>query len=297
MPKDQLPLPADEDVTFEKKSSVIVSGSRMTTCFEGPNWNKDRFVSELYRSVFDGRNSKSFHAPASEDLHPTGNINSIRMNQDADSNFCIPIQLAFRAFDPILGRYEEHKMQVIDEKSHIGNRECICVEEKKPAYVARCWVDPGRDYNVVRYAMVFDGFPDYQCDIEYTLHDNFGWIPQSWHNVLHNTNSQSVKLSYDRRASVTSFEINGLVEDQEFQLEFPPRTEVKDWINDQRFVVLDDGTKRFATQEENQRGITYEELLHPKHNTTLLAVAGIAAVGMVLGLLLLWARKKRRKPA
>jgi hypothetical protein len=272
----------------------------MTTYSEGPYWNADRFVPELYRSTFDGSISKSFNVQVPDAVHPRGNINTIRLNQDADSNFCVAIQLAFRAFHPDMGRFEEDKMQVIDEKSYIRGRECIIIEQRKPAYVARCWVDPSRDYAIVRYAMVFDGFPAYQCDVEYKKDNVFGWIPESWHNVLMNTNVKPARLSDDRVVQVKSFVINGPVEDREFQLDFPPRTEVKDWIKDQWFIVLDDGSKRVETPEEIWRGVSYEELLHSKETsryTYALVVIIIAGLGIALGLLLIRIRKKSRKPA
>lgn len=299
-PKDRLPISAKEDMRYQRKCGAIVSGSRMTTHFEGLMWMTDRFVSVRDDSAFDGTNSKSLTVPAPEGTHPLGNINSIQRNENAGNNFCIAILLTYRAFHPDMGRFEEEKMQVTDESSFVGNTKCICVEQKKETYVARCWVDPRQDYIIVRYAMVFGGFPVYQCDTEYKMENEFGWVPQSWHGFLMNTNFNPPKLRFDITAQVTSFEINGPVEGQEFQLEFPPRTMVKDWINDQRIVVLDDGTIRVATRAENERGITYEELLHSKETTWgrgLLTAASIAGLGMVLGLLLLWLRNKRRQRA
>jgi hypothetical protein len=298
--KENLPVPAKEDVVFQGKSSIIVSGSRMSTSFDGPSWVQDRFLPQLHRNAFDGNSSKSLRVfVPSERKHPIGDINSTRINPDANSNFCIPIQLAFRAFHPVMGRFDENKLQVINEKCFISDKECIQIDQKKPNYVARCWVDPKRDYAIVRYAMVFDGFPTFQCDVEYKRGPKFGWVPESWHSVLINRHSKTISLDEDHHAQVTNFEINGPVEDYEFQLEFPPGTVGMDWINDQRFVVLGDGTIRVATRAEDERGMTYDELLHSETKTwgrNLLTAASIAILGMILGLLLLKVRRKWLRP-
>jgi hypothetical protein len=299
-PKEQLPVPAKEDAMYQKKAGVIVSGSRMATFSEGPMWVQDRFVPTLDRAAFDGTSSKSLHVQVPEQVHPIGNINSIQRNENAGSNVCIAILLAYRAFHPEMGRFEENKMQVADEKSILRNKKCICVEQNKGTYTARCWVDPSRDFVIIRYAMVFDGFPDFQCDVEYKLDNQLGWIPETWHDVLMSTNSKPVRLWTDRTVHVTTCMINGPVEDQEFQLEFPPGTDGMDWINNQKFIVLNDGSKRVITNAEIKRGITYEELLQSEGKTwrrNLVTAVGIAGLGMALGLLVLWARKRRREPA
>jgi hypothetical protein len=222
---------------------------------------------QTYFSASDGQISTAFFGkPGPEPSQ--GFINESEENQDARDNFHIePILFFARPLDPVFGctknlhnRPPKGGAQL--ELKNLDGTFCAVLTEQFSRYQREVWVDPGRDYVVVRYVVSLDGKPSYQMDLKYVPDEKLGWLPNSW--KVERWLPAGEQLFETVAAQVTSLEIDPKIDEEEFRPPFPAGTLVRDARDDIDFIVLPDGRQRFITKEERQQGAKYETLLKTK---------------------------------
>jgi hypothetical protein len=124
------------------------------------------------------------------------------------------------------------------------------------------WVDPARDFLLVRFTTERAGKLGHQVDIEYAMDDSNGYIPNKWSIMVLNA---SGGLSFTEEAKLTTYEINPEIKSDLFDLDFP----IGSWVTNNReegkdgkpteYIIRPNGEKRIILPQE--RGASYEELL------------------------------------
>jgi len=94
-----------------------------------------------------------------------------------------------------------------------------------------------------------DGAPWQQIDVDYVMHEDFGWVPQAWTVFTLDEDGRRIDCQEHELESVR---INADVSEADFSIDFPPRTLVTDRRDGSpsSFFVEDDGTHRPISEDE-----------------------------------------------
>lgn len=163
--------------------------------------------------------------------------------------------------------------------------------------VRHLWVDPSRDFVMVRSLTVSHGNPVSKTDIRYRREEACGWVPDEWETVTQGPGSER---RVSRRVQVTKHHFNEPMDAAQFDLSFPPGTRVRDRKNDLDFLVTPGGGKRVIPQAE--RHLPYEKLLATASTGVLgserggsFLVASALGIGLAALGLLVYRRVVRRE--
>jgi hypothetical protein len=87
------------------------------------------------------------------------------------------------------------------------------------------WVDPAREYIVLREHVVLNGQDYSRMDTSYRRDLKFGWIPNAWN--FSSVGNRGTWL-HSETATVTAYAINEPMHESIFQVEFPKGAQVTD---------------------------------------------------------------------
>lgn len=176
-----------------------------------------------------------------------------------------PVLLTFRPMLYDCSLAQENTRMILDElQPAYEGRPCLVlrvshVNKKTPKKAAKTseqknaplptehiyWVDPSRDYVVVRYIDKRNKKPVTQIDIHYDQIVGIGWVPNTW-TVL----QYGHHLNVVRRAVMavrTEVNVGQAINDARMQVSFPPRTQVIDTLKDQQYILGKDQSKLSTT--------------------------------------------------
>ena len=235
--------------------------------------------------------------------YPDGVVKKESSHSDVRNPQLRPIMMSYRAKNPKFRAYDIEQFTIVGGNSIIRGRKCVEIERRNSlannSFVIRCWVDPLRDFLIVREMMVSNGAVRLRIDIEYESHPVAGWQPQSW-KIVRNYRGQSDKMQDSTKATLATCDINTRIDSKEFDLTYLKRTYVVDLATNEWYIVRPDGGKRVVKMDE--RGKTYEELVGEWKNQQSSAVSNSSrwvmfAMSGILGLLagVAWLRYRRRR--
>jgi hypothetical protein len=119
------------------------------------------------------------------------------------------------------------------------------------------WLDPAREWLLVREVYVEPKRAQTQLDIEYEPDAQAGWVPKSW-QFRHTGKGTPVSVE---KYTVVSYEINPSLTDSTFDIQFPVGTEVSDFTEGRKdYLVEEGGSKRIlldATGSASRRWWVY----------------------------------------
>jgi hypothetical protein len=303
-------LPA-ADVTFDRSATLVLSGHLLRYSREGPVW--DDFLGELVNrshvSTFDGENSRSFYSDdemVPRRFKPVGFDNNEARNLQSNYYMLAPVLLTFRAGSSDVGGRDFGALTLSSKTATVDGRPCAIVarDDKKANLVEEFWVDTHRDYLIVRVERSLPGKVT-SLEVSYQNDTTHGWVPSAWKWSA--TGPQSGRVFEQATATVTHYEINADIPQEEFRFDFPPGTVVRDMRREKDYIQLQGDDKRIITREEIARGATYEEFLRtesgkagllrrPFFSTrTLLGAAVVLAIAIVV-VIATKAWRQRRSP-
>lgn len=251
-----------EDITYDVPYQLALDGDKMRYSYEGKAWSveKKSLLPDPYISVFDGSVSKIFH-PSGYTQWPVGIIRPEKRNVDSRNYHVKSLLLAFRPLPTTTGSFSPSDFTISKERALLQNKECIVLQQPLRAGVTSqtLWLDPSRNLVVLRYMESRSGKVGLKLDIQYTNDPDSGWIPASWECLASNPNGS---LQEAFAATVTTYKINGPISPDEFQIDFPPGTRVRDQRPNAtvpEYIVRKDGSKRSLPSEDI--GASYEQLV------------------------------------
>jgi hypothetical protein len=199
--------------------------------------------------VADGSRHLRLRLPASADELPTLAIWRIVPVKNPSSTMTsgdsllakrevdlVPLRFALRP-SGLSPDWSQDNCGVVSENAVLDGVRCIEIQIDKIAYSDRCWVDPSRDYSVVRWERRQPGFPPLEITIHVESRGNREWVPSRW----------SWRFSAEGGAPPASFEatvrsctiLNQNLPEGTFSPSGPPGTRVFDATVD--LPVLDGG--------------------------------------------------------
>jgi hypothetical protein len=301
------PVPP-EDVTITCNGVLTFDGQKLRYSEDSADWSKKTKKYELVSDlvVFNGEVSKELNItnPNHERYWPQGSIRKEKRNSYGSASTMQPILMTCRGLTPGMRAYDLETFELTGRKVTIDRR--LCWElQRRPSSNSEdlLYVDPGRDFVFVRYLSTYRGLLMRKIDVRYEMISQKEWLPKEWTVTM---NTLEGKLDQSHQLRLTSYEINPTVAPEEFELEFPPGTRVRDNRNKTDWIVKPDGSGK-RTIPRSDFGATYERLLATEPGYALrdqpflarfnwLAIAGIVVAGGCV-LVFVWRRLKlRRKP-
>jgi hypothetical protein len=209
-----------------------------------------------------------------------------------------PLDLTTAYFADFPGRY-----RLVPGTSMVEGHACVQVKEEplRPQFPFRTvWLDPARDFVVVRLIVTRQNVPMIQLTFHEFSHSENSWVPIRWTRTeLRDGGSVSTSAT----ATVSDFAIGKPVDLKEFTLSFPPGTLVEDVPANRSYIVKEGGTNRLILDEELGEDMTYERLLTTetgrarsqprptKRWLVLLLLSTSALVALVISVKRIWRRR------
>jgi hypothetical protein len=167
-----------------------------------------------YLSVFDGHRGERRLTLLNGSMPPTRL--PLQANEDAQNLDNRAIMLALRPLDPILGdRLVDRAVTNLKRTFYRGNSIFLLEEQRDPSgWKSILWIEPERDFRVVRLAVMFEQRWIVDMDIDYRQDARWGWIPSGWRatEMLADGTRRHVTT-----ATVSSYHINEAIDPAQFR--------------------------------------------------------------------------------
>jgi hypothetical protein len=214
------------DVT--QRITMILDGERVAFVVETQG-GKVLDMPPFYKSTYDGTASQMYAVTEPDDPKlgtGTGVIRSERHAFDVDSIQFRPLMLTLRAVHPALAAIDPAEYRVSPERGRIGDVSCLIIEHAGDQQPHKFyWVDPDRDFIVLREHETYRGVDRIRKDISYQRDPVHGWLPSGWKFV--NLDERG-ELRESAVATVAEYAINATIPPSEFQIEYPKGTYLVD---------------------------------------------------------------------
>jgi hypothetical protein len=273
-------MPA-EDTTVEFACQLRIGVDRMRFEYQGETWvvETNAYRKESYTSVFGEK--------APKDLYPEGNghatwpLGAIRKDKeyrDAGSAVLRPLILTYRPFVKAMQPVDLERMTLQNQRVLIDEQLCVELVLRNPRDSSQhLFVDPLRDFVLVRQVFIEQGRLHQQMDISYQHDPVCGWRPTDWKTADY---GPSGSLLCFTSAAITDYEWNGELASKLFELDFPLGTAVTDETNMSHYIIKMDGTKRLIQGAEHANA-TYDQLLKGE------SAIGVSVLFVIVGVLVL----------
>jgi beta-lactamase regulating signal transducer with metallopeptidase domain/thiol-disulfide isomerase/thioredoxin len=147
-----------------------------------------------------------------------------------------PLRLALRPLSPA-SDWSGENSRVVSEDALIGNVHCIKLQMDKVDHSEQCWVDPSRDYCVVRWERRQSEGAHLTVAIDAVQGADHEWLPARWSWRL-TGGPAGPAASFE--ATVTRHMVNKKLPDTTFAADYPGGTRVYDATVDLPIVESDD---------------------------------------------------------
>ncbi len=157
----------------------------------------------------------------------------------------VPLRLAVRPLSA-LSDWSPANSRVVNEDSLEGNAHCIQLQMDKGDHSERCWVDPKRDYSVVRWERRDTDMATLDVVIAPQQGPDGEWLPAQWSWQLPGACGGALASFV---VTVTRRAVNQKLPDGTFAADFPPGTRVHDARVDLPIVESDDSSALLPPDE------------------------------------------------
>ncbi|MEX2027639.1 MAG: hypothetical protein WEH44_10060 [Pirellulaceae bacterium] len=250
-------------------------------------------------STFDGNRGMRWHAGrGGGGPLGTGAILSEPVFEDAVNVHLRAIAMCLRPLDSSfsdgvsLSDYE-----VVSDDETVDGRPCMLLRRQSDAsqhkIVNLLYVDPAREFVVLKWSTEVDGKLWAQIDITYAQDPAIGWIPSGWNLFMPRRDVNERYVS-----TVTDYALNEPHSDKLFVIDFSPGTYVDDRPSGTEYLVREGGEKRFIAPVERSRGASWGQLMETDYGKAgirtvqppdrrifrliWVAIAGLLALGLLV---------------
>jgi len=211
--------------------------------------------------AFDGSRRWSL-AIEGADTFPRGAVGG-SSNEDGSvilkNVWFLPLRLMYCPLHKGFGVLDPDQLVLASDSDVVDGRDCLVVSQSdSKGRILKVWVDPNREYVPIQYTKVDRGIPRRHIMIDYVKDPEAIWVPSSW--KVDELNLKG-KIMESLAAQVVERQINARFTVQDFQVEFPVGTYVRDYEADTTYILREGGERRPVLPGEFT-GENYEELLH-----------------------------------
>ncbi len=253
----------EQDTTIESTNELVWDGHRMSYRHEGETLALDgsKFVPWTHRSVTGGWTGSRTLYNGESLIHPMGVVVPPVALENREGIELIPLLLWARPLDARGCAIEIAKCRLLPRPQEVDGRSLVVLEQTRPTgtSVHRWFVDPERDFVVVRHEGDTGGKTKFRVDLDYGQDSDGAWIPSGWRTLWFDGRGE---LSTEHTATVTKCDVGIAVEADQFDLEFPRGAWIGDQVRNIEYIVTGPGAERIVTPGELSRGVSYRDLLN-----------------------------------
>ena len=276
-----------EDYSFDSKCLLKVEGARSRYDYQWQTWNvtDSSFQVETRTEVYDGKTNTQF--VGRNDKPSTSNISPEAYAIPLIKQQTRAIVLALRPSALPLSVLNFDKLRLAEQRPFLGDVECMLLDCEGTGW--RYWVDPNKDYCIVRATLESKTAKIRQSfEIEWNKDQGY-WLPRSWQHSVFGANNE---LKNYTKGFDVAFTLNQPIAATDFAVEYPPNTLIVNEKENSQHVIATDGTKRQVTRTEFAK-TSWEELSAPQKHTTQPFLWGVVGIVILATCVLLIVYKKR----
>lgn len=288
------------DLLTHGRTTLLMAGGKYRIEKTGETWSIERQAVEAYESDYFRSENRYVDFYKKIGIYPYGTAHlhqADRKGLELRTTAIVPITTTFRGafgddpFGDLLADYE-----TTDRTAVVGGRSCVEMSHKKRTQnlTDSLWLDPTRDFLVVKRVVTNNSATMIQLDVELTPHPVIGWAPKSWKSVSF---SRDRKVTEAVKCDVTVCDIGVSVRDGDFEPVFPPGTRVADHTGskEEEYVVQGDG--REGGRVASSQLPTYEQLAaaSPPNRWVRPLLIGIGGLAVAAAAVWVWNRFLRRR--
>jgi hypothetical protein len=183
------------------------------------------------RIAFDGTTTRTYRALNHATITGIGSTKSGFSIAEAQDPALEPVLLMFRPLEANLGRIRPADYSVSPNRGKIGAATYAVIEtsEEGPARIRTSyWLDPTRDYIVLRKQQTRNQRDFERTDISYRNDPIYSWLPDRSYASTVDRSGRAWRTS---TTTITDFAINQPIPPAEFLAEFPKGTKIHDIPN------------------------------------------------------------------
>jgi len=149
---------------------------------------------------------------------------------------------------------------VLDAAATLDGKKSILIEHRQAqtTRARRYWLLPECDMSIARFVALDGERVTLQVDTDFALQNGM-WNPTGWRAARFGTNHTALDSA---SLTVADISVNPIVPPADFDVVFPPGTEVFDRLLKQMYIVNPDGSKRIVSQAESERNAAYSQILN-----------------------------------
>ncbi|MCI0639872.1 MAG: hypothetical protein L0Y70_12415 [Gemmataceae bacterium] len=251
------------DTTYTNMRSLAFERDKLRHENSSFAWSTktNRYEPMSYLSVFDGETCKvldKYDKNAAKPW-PQAVIREEKQHVDATVAVLQPILMTYRSMTAGMCAWNLEDF-ILSRQTAVINKK-VCLElNRRLAFVkleTKLWVDPARDFVIVRILTLDDNVVTNKIDVEYDQNAEMVWVPKEW-EVTFNNPKGNLERTYKSR--VTEYSINPTGASPHFDIDFPLGTAVTNAKDNSRYIIRPDGSgKRMIPPSDI--GATYEQAL------------------------------------
>ncbi len=261
--RGKTPLPAPDPPTdreAEYLRSLLVDKGRMRFTERGNYWDdrSKRYAPAEYTIVWDAKEGRALDRFLEEGGHLEGRI--VNTAAEVAVVTASPPLVAIWPLDPNLGGLRIEDYRVTNRRAEIDGYSCTLLRKvSNDTFRNEIWVDPQRDYLILRIDSRDGNFVRIRLDLKYQRDPQGGFYPAWWRRV---TMKGPTAIRRSAESTVTDYSFTPEVLAADFGLEFP----VGCFFSDQRgrtpvrYLVLPGGKNRLVLEEEWASGVPIKTL-------------------------------------
>lgn len=254
-------------------TKISIDGIRMHHELQGERPMGSRLGRADRSSAYNGEVSKSFTDSNARFKYPTGHIYKMEQCEATSVFYTHPLRWTYALFEQAVSGINLDKLTLSTRQGVIDDQECLILEQKSEFTFGgdeAFWIDPSKDYSIVRYTVGTGDQVAAQIDCTYQFDPEHGWAPSRWTTWRFRGDGTPRTTG---KVEVVEYEINPEFSSDEFEITFPVGT----LVSDQRpqkgigrtgtfdYIVLEGGKKRQITWDE--RHASYDELVATESGT------------------------------
>ena len=210
-------------------TKISIDGVRMRYELEGERPIGSKLGRQDYVSAYNGEVSKSLTHPNADFNHPSGHIYRMKRCEATSTFYAAPILWTYALLEQAVTSIDLDKLTLSSREGVIGDRNCIILEQKSEEYTfggdQAFWVDPSKDYAIVRHTIGTGDHVAAQLDCTYRFDPEDGWVPSRWTTRRFRGDGTPRTTG---KTEVVEYEINPKFKSDEFEITFPAGTVVSD---------------------------------------------------------------------
>ncbi|MCI0380492.1 MAG: hypothetical protein L0215_23140 [Gemmataceae bacterium] len=251
------------DTTYTNMCSLAFEGDKLRYENSSFTWSTktNRYEPMSYLAVFDGETCKvlrKYDKNAAKPW-PQAVIREEKQHVDATVAELQPILMTCRSMTAGMRAWDPEDF-ILSQQTGVINKK-VCLELNRRLAFAnletKLWVDPARDFVIVRVLTLNNNVIWYKIDVEYDQSAEMVWVPKEW-EVTFNNPKGNVERTHKSR--VTEYSINPTGASPHFDIDFPLGTAVINAKDNSQYIIRPDGSgKRMIPTSDI--GATYEQAL------------------------------------